>query len=130
MIIDNIPIYYQITKNKRQGLNLNSYRNNHYQRNNKMKKEFAKVFQLLISGMDNAVLRPPLALVYTITRGTARKADLGNIGAVLDKFCSDSLVEFGLLADDNTEYIKEIIFRDGGIDKQNPHAKLEIKSMA
>ena len=51
-----------------------------------------------------------------------------NIGSVLDKFVSDALVEIGLLPDDNTDIIKKVTIIDGGVDKNNPHARLEIKS--
>lgn len=50
-----------------------------------------------------------------------------NIGSVLDKFVSDALVEIGLIPDDNTDVIKKVTFIDGGIDRVNPHARLEIK---
>ena len=51
-----------------------------------------------------------------------------NIGSVLDKFVSDALVEIGLLPDDNTDIIKKVTIIDGGVDKNNPHARLEIIS--
>ena len=52
-----------------------------------------------------------------------------NIGSVLDKFVSDALVEIGLLPDDNTDIIKKVTIIDGGVDKNNPHARLEIISI-
>ena len=69
----------------------------------------------------------PLELIYTIYRRDKRKVDLSNIGSVVDKFVADGLVLAGLIPDDNVNIIKKTSYVDGGIDKQNPRACLEIK---
>lgn len=124
MRITGIPL--RTPKNKKQwiALNLNSYRNNHYQVNNKAKRYIADVIRELCCGKEAP--KPPLQLTYRIYRPTRRKADLANIGAVLDKFVSDGLVHAGLIEDDNTDFIKRVIFEDGGVDKHNPRADLEV----
>ena len=127
MIIDGIPLRLQKNKKQFQALNLNNYRNNHYHTNNSMKRRFDKIFRDLCGGVDGYCPAPPVELIYTIFRRDKRRVDIGNIGAVLDKFVSDSLVHQGLLPDDNTDIIKTIKFVDGGIDRHYPRACLEIK---
>ena len=127
MIIDNIPLRVQRTKNHWQWLNLNSFRNNHYQVNNKMKHRFSSDLMAAIGDRVKECPEPPVELIYTIYRRDRRKIDLGNIGAILDKFTSDALVYCKMLPDDNTDYIRAITYIDGGVDKQNPRATLEIR---
>lgn len=126
MIIDNIPTYINVSKNKKVSLNLNTYRNLHYQANNKAKHNLMAAIKL--NGLFNGQLQsPPYEFVYTIYRKSKKRADIMNIGSVLDKYVSDALVTLGYIADDNTDIIKKVTIIDGGIDKNNPHARLEIK---
>jgi len=108
MVIKSLPIKINISKKKSQWLNMNTFRNNHYQLNNKMKSNFCSAMRaILIENKPHMEkIKPPVELVYTIFRRDNRKIDLGNIGAVLDKFASDALVECGLLEDDNVGIIK------------------------
>ena len=126
--IDGIPIY--LMKNKRQkiGLNLNHYRNLHYQTSNKLKKQMVEWISLwaIEYAPRKAKIKGPLCFTYIIYRSSKRRADLGNIGSIVDKFVSDALVECGLIEDDNTDVIKEIVFVDGGVSRKNPRADLII----
>ena len=125
MIIDNIPLRLPASKSKMVSLNLNSYRNLHYQVNNKLKKLLGKALQTNCH-MEGSISDYPLHLEYTIYRKNNRKIDLMNAGSIIDKFVCDALIELGILPDDNVEYIKSVLFVDGGIDKANPRAKLKI----
>ena len=126
MIIDNIPLDVPVSKRKKISLNLNVYRNLHYQISNKAKREMKLIIKNCCK--DGCISCTPVCLIYTIYRKTNRRADIMNIGSVLDKFVSDALVEIGLLPDDNTDIIKKVTIIDGGVDKNNPHARLEIQS--
>ena len=126
MLIDNIPLIVQVSKNKKVSLNLNTYRNLHFQLNNKAKSILLDIIkrECLIEGILST---PPFEFLYTIFRRDKRKSDLMNVGSVIDKFVSDALVTLGYITDDNTDIIKKVTIIDGGVDKQNPHAKLEIR---
>jgi len=128
MIIDNIPLRYKKNKKSFQSLNLNSYRNNSFFLNNSLKKQFDTSFHELLACYDFVFPAPPLELIYTIYRRDKRRVDLANMGSVIDKYASDSLVNCGFIDDDNTDIIKAVQFVDGGIDRENPRACLEIKS--
>ena len=127
MIIDNIPLYIPVSKKKQIALNLNVYRNLHYQTNNKAKHNMSDLLRSEIVGCG-LIQDFPVKFIYTIYRKTHRAVDLMNIGSVVDKFVCDALVQMRLLPDDSTKYISNVEFVDGGVDKNNPHAKLEIKS--
>ena len=125
MIIDNIPLSVPVSKRKQVALNLNVYRNLHYQTNNKAKHAMKDVLHRELVGCG--LLQDfPCKFVYTIYRKNNRGVDLMNIGSVLDKHVCDALVEMRLIPDDNIKYIACVEFIDGGVDKLNPHAKLEI----
>jgi len=124
--INNIPLRVPITKKKMGSLNLNGYRNLHYFTLNKMKKYIHSWMQ---EQKIEKKVAPPVELLYTIYMPNKRKIDLLNVGSIVDKFCSDSLVSVGVLTDDNTDYIKKVTFIYGGVDKQNPRADLIIKTI-
>ena len=128
LIVDNIPLRLNKNKSTFQSMNLNQFRNNHHHLNNKMKRQFDGIFRNLCGAIDDECPQPPLELTYTIFRKDKRRSDLGNICSIIDKFVSDSLVHCGFISDDNTDIIKSIRFIDGGIDKDNPRCRLEIKS--
>ncbi len=128
----NIPIYYTIGKKKPKNisLNMNWYRNAHYQVSNNVKRMvFRRIVDTLNIKSDPCFpyIHSELHFSYTIYRKTKRRADLGNLGSVIDKFVSDALVEKGVIEDDNTDIIKKISFIDGGVDKDNPRADLVIR---
>ncbi len=126
MIIDNIPLSVHVSKNKKVALNLNVYRNLHYQANNKAKHAMTNILRNELMGCG-LLQEFPVKFIYTIYRKNNRGVDLMNIGSVLDKYVCDALVQMRLIPDDNIKYIAGVEFIDGGVDKNNPHAKLEIR---
>jgi len=128
MIIDKIPLTVQVSGAKKISLNLNIYRNLHYQVSNRIKKRFVSIIRQNCQ-IEGTVKSFPVELIYTLFRQNKRREDLMNVGAIIDKFVSDALVKLGYLPDDNLDYIKKVSFEDGGIDKINPHAKLKIREL-
>ena len=125
--INSIPLRVPITKRKMGSLNLNTFRNYHYQILNKMKKY---MHQWVKDNQPKQLkITPPVELTYTIYRSSKRRVDLLNVGSIVDKMVSDAIVLIGILPDDNTDYIKRVTFIDGGVDKQNPRADLIIKTI-
>lgn len=68
-----------------------------------------------------------VSITYTIFFGSLRKTDISNVCCVIDKYFCDALVELGKLPDDNYIYIKEVIYRYGGVDKDNPRVEITLK---
>ncbi len=91
-------------------LNLNTYRNLHYQVNNQVKKKFKLYVADQVLGIQ---FKQPVRITYTLHTASHRKVDLVNICCVVSKFFEDTLVELGSLKDDNTDIIPEVIYRFG-----------------
>ena len=78
--------------------------------------------------LKGLILVPPVALLFIYFAPDKRIRDLGNMLAIHEKYFSDALVELGCLPDDSYEYINEIVYRFGSIDKLNPRVEISIKS--
>ena len=113
-------------------LNLNSYRNTHFQILNKAKaiySEWIKAFVPFYGDTEcvsEHMIAPPYRFVYTVFPATARKFDLANVLPIIQKFTDDTLIELGIISDDSWKVIKAIDYRFGHIDKEYPRAELEI----
>lgn len=125
MKINNIPLRYPKSARKYFYFNLNNYRNAHYQILNNAKR-WLTTWVLLLK-IKQRCPEPPLELKYTIY--LKRKADLANVGSVVDKFMQDALIKKKIIKDDNIDIIKKVSFEFGGYDKEG-RATLEIKKYA
>ena len=100
----DLPIGIKIGR-KNYALNLNIYRNAHYQTLNKMKIEFSKVIEPELMKLPSF---KSVDLTYTLYPKTKRLCDIANVCSIVDKFFCDALVNIGKLPDDNYEYLKNI----------------------
>lgn len=124
----SVPIRLEVgvRKKKTYYLNLNGFRNWQFQLNNQLKK----LFKITVA-KDVRKLQPittPCRITYAIFYPSRRAFDLDNIGSVISKFTNDALVELGILVDDNFNYITEIRFVYGGVDKENPRCDVRIEN--
>ena len=93
-----LPCY--TTAKKPKPLNLNWYRNSHYQALAKAKREFTPV------SIDGQYLKAQkIEIHYTFVQADKRRTDAMNWIAVVDKFFCDWLVTNGCIPDDSTKYI-------------------------
>jgi hypothetical protein len=127
MIIDGIPLRVKKNAGTLQSINLNQFLKDGFYVRKKIEKNFRVAFKNICCGIDCLPPEPPFELTYTIYRANKDRVDIGNIWAMIDKFSSDCLVALGFIDDDNVDVIKAIRIVDGGIDKQRPRARLEIK---
>ena len=120
----HIMLEVGVNTKKKYYLNLNGYRNWQFQLNNQLKKLFkitvAEDIRKL-SRVDNVC-----KVTYTIYYPTKRAFDIDNIGSVITKFTHDALVEFEILEDDNYNFVNEIVYKFGGVDKDNPRCDVVI----
>lgn len=92
-----IPDHVYIGK-KKFYLNMNIYRNAHYQVLNKAKIEFKKMmYPALPIGLNLNKIK----VHYTVYYSDKRRFDLMNVVSVVDKFLMDALVEYEIIHDDN-----------------------------
>lgn len=118
------PLKVPVSKNKDFTLNLNVYRNAHYQVTNKAKIAYK---ESIMSQIRDLPKFDKISLRLTLFPKTNRKTDIDNICAIHSKFFLDALVELGKLPDDNYDYVDEITFMFGGVDKEQPRVAIQIK---
>ena len=104
-------------------LNLNTYRNTHYQILNQAKRNFK---QAIKSQLNNLPPLNKITIHYTIYYKDKRKFDLDNIVSVIAKFFQDALVENGIIPEDNYTIVIGSSNNFGGISKDNPRCVIQI----
>lgn len=121
-----LPLFVPINKSgKKYYLNLNKYRNTHYQTLNKAKVVFKDIVKNDINKLPSLNV---IEIEYKLFTGTKRLCDVSNICSVVDKFFSDALVECGKLEDDNYLFLPKISFEFGSIDKLDPRVEAHIRT--
>lgn len=120
-----IPCYMQI--GKKNHLNLNTYRNLHYQSLNTGKIKFKKLVKDDVEKLP--VFEKPVSLSYKYLLRDRRLVDVGNIHSVVEKYFLDALVEFKRIKDDNYNYVIGSSYIFGGIDKDNPRCEITIEEV-
>lgn len=120
-----LPLLVYVSKNTAFKLNLNDYRNAHYQKLNNAKIAFVDVTKRDVLGlpkMNAAEIHYKLFL----KGGTGKKGDVANFCSIADKFFCDALVEANRLPEDNYEHIPEVRYKFGGLDMNNPRIEATI----
>ena len=111
--------------NKKFALNLNVYRNAHYQTLNKAKIIFKN--QLLAEYPELLKIKAQRAEIgYEIERNDNRKFDTMNIISIVDKFFLDALVEFECIPDDNYSYVSHKAPKVSDYVSKMPNKKIHI----
>ena len=109
-------------------LNLNVYRNTNFIVLNQAKHLFAGIVEKELAGLGTIpTLRPPLRLLITLW--VARRCDLANVQAVVEKFVADAIVECQVITDDNCDIIQAGGYQFGGYDRINPRAIVRIEEI-
>ena len=122
-MIINSPLSVPISKNKKFILNLNNYRNAHYNALNIAKKAYLKIIgdQLIkLHFVEKAKVR------YKLFPGTRRRTDIGNVISIHKKFFEDAIVDAGIISDDDYKHIIASSESFGEVDKKNPRVEIVI----
>lgn len=119
----SLPLSVPVTKKKFFSLNLNIYRNAHYMVLNKAKSAFT---DRILGSLKKLPPQNHISLTYRIFLPNNRKADISNIGSIVDKFFSDALVDAGVIPDDNYLHLTHVQFFFGGIDRVDPRVEVTI----
>lgn len=109
-------------KIRKRYLNLNQYRNWHYQTSNKLKI----LFKEQVKGNLDFSFIGKIEISYAYYAPDKRKRDLMNVIAVVDKFFQDALVEEGCIVTDDTDTVIKITSIYAGVDKDNPRVEATI----
>jgi len=119
------PLKIMVSKNRGFILNLNNYRNTHYQTLNNAKIAYKAVMGEQINRLP--FLDESIHITYTLYPKTRRRTDIGNVTSVHQKFFEDALVEFGKIKDDDYFHIIGSSQEFGEIDPQNPRVEVLIE---
>lgn len=118
----SVTLHRRKSAGRKINLNLNWYRNVHFQINNQAKLEYKTMMMPQLSRI--ARLTWPVKIRYRYY--VRQKCDVGNIHAVVEKFFLDVLVAMGKLPDDNIHYVVGASYVVAGVDRKNPRAEIEI----
>ncbi len=123
--IVRVPTLVSLSKNTDWMLNLNNYRNAHFQVLNKAKVNFKNSVYDDIQKLP--IFKKIESIEYTLYRDSRRNCDVANVCSIVDKFFCDALVEAGKLPDDNYHYLKNVSYLWGGILTDKTKSYVEIK---
>ena len=119
-----LPIYFGVRKKYMIGMNW--YGTSHYRTRNKVKQEFHKMVDKVVS--KTTLVKSPLQTHYKVYYKN-KLSDAPNIVAVIDKFLMDALQECGVIVNDNVQhYIKsswEVIEQD----RDNPRVEVTVEEI-
>lgn len=124
----SVPIFFNRCKTKKSNwfLNLNNFtqasKNTGYR--NSLKQKYSVLIKPQIRRLKP--ITGQVKIIYTVYRHDNRTFDIGNVGAIVDKFTSDCLVDCGIIEDDNYTIVKAVEYIWGGVDKDNPRCDVEL----
>ena len=120
----DLPLEVYYSKKKKFILNLNNYRNAHYRVLSISKSLYSDNLVPRLKGFDR--FTEPVSLTYTYYARSNRRLDISNPCSIIDKFTCDALVKAEILEDDSFKQIKEVVYKFGGVEKDNPRCELVI----
>ena len=120
----DLPLEVHYSKKKKFILNLNNYRNAHYRVLSISKSLYSDNLVPRLKDFDR--FTEPVSLTYTYYARSNRRLDISNPCSIIDKFTCDALVKAEILEDDSFKQIKEVVYKFGGVEKDNPRCELVI----
>lgn len=122
-MVINSPLSVPISKRKKFILNLNTYRNAHYQVLNTAKRAYKAAVADQVAALPNL---HRVIICYTLYPKTRHLTDIGNVVSIHKKFLEDALVEAGKIEDDNYLFVLGGSEDFGRVDKDNPRVEASI----
>lgn len=121
------PLYIIGNNQSKWYLNLNNFRNTHYQTLNSIKKKYNKIISPQLEGIQ--FMDEPVQITYIVYPPNKRLFDIANICSIIDKFFCDAVTEANKWKDDNYQQIPKVIYSFGSIDKINPRCEIHIEKI-
>lgn len=114
-----VPTHLNVSKKQTKAVNLNIYRNLHHFHLDNQKKQFAQAVKPLIRDKPFA---ERVWIHYTIYAPRNGRLDTMNVGAIVDKYFCDVLVEAGRIPDDHYGHVVLSTFSFGSVCPMDGHA--------
>ena len=127
MIKLDLPVYWNITKNRKIFIGMNWYQRANKYEINKVKQEYHELIKLKLFG-NKEKIKGSYQVKYKYFYKNSG-SDLRNVTSVIDKFFNDSLQELNIFLNDNVNYYKESVDIVGGMDKKKPRLEIELEEL-
>lgn len=113
-----VPIYVELgkVKKKKHYLNLNLLRNRLHHVNNNLKKQFKEIITPLLP--VGKVYYEYYKLEYILFLPNKLKRDVSNVCSIVDKNFGDTIVELGIVPEDNYHHLQDVHYKLGGYDEK------------
>lgn len=118
-----LPTYMNVSGKLVKPINLNIYRNLHHYHLNNQKQSFHEAVLPLLANIPKA---EKVWLHYQIFAPRNARLDTMNVGSILDKYFSDTMVEAGKIVDDDYNTVVFNSFSFGGVCSMDGHAIVTI----
>ena len=118
-----LPIYFGVRKKYMIGMNW--YGTSHYRARNKVKQEFHKMVDKVVS---NKKINSPFKTHYKLYYKN-KICDACNVIAVIDKFLLDALQESKVIIDDNVQHYIYSSWEVVEQDRNNPRIEVIVEEM-
>lgn len=123
-----VTIPRKTKEDKKIPINLNTYRNLHYQENNTCKQIARENIRkyLEYTNQEDIKFDGCVSVTFKVYKKTKARLDKSNVFSVATKYFYDALVTLGYLVEDNDDIIKEELLLPTEIDKENPRIVMTI----
>jgi len=124
------PLYITIERktkpDKKVFVNMNTYRNLHFQVNNKVKVKYK---ELLREQLEGVKIKTPVEITYKVYKARNTTLDKMNVVSITSKYLLDAITQYGCWTDDNDDFVKTETIMPTELDRKNPRVEVFIKSI-
>jgi Holliday junction resolvase RusA-like endonuclease len=124
------PLYVMLERktkpDKKIFVNMNTYRNLHFQINNKVKIKYKESVKEQLKGVT---IKTPVEITYKVYKARNNKLDKMNVVSVTSKYLLDAITELGCWTDDNDDFVKTETIMPTEVDREKPRVEVFIKSI-
>ena len=124
------PLYITIERktkaDKKVFVNMNTYRNLHFQINNKVKVKYK---ELLREQLEGVKIKTPVEITYKVYKARNTTLDKMNVVSITSKYLLDAITQYGCWTDDNDDFVKTETIMPTELDRKNPRVEVFIKSI-
>jgi len=124
------PLYITIERktkpDKKVFVNMNTYRNLHFQVNNKVKVKYKEILREQLEGVK---IKTPVEITYKVYKARNNMLDKMNVVSITSKYLLDAITQLGCWTDDNDDFVKTETIMPTELDRENPRVEVFIKSI-